>query len=87
MCKGAQVVLSLAVMTAVLVLLLHPATPGVTAPVDGKQVKQIQSVIPVIAATLAAFTCAAQVRLYFLATRNTRCERSSERTSFCSLLC
>jgi hypothetical protein len=85
--KGTQIGIALAVMTAVLVLLLHPATPGVTAPVDGKQLKQMQTVLLVLAATLTAFVYTAQVRLQVLDVRSIGSERSPERTLICSLLC
>lgn len=85
--KRTQFAMATAVMAAVLVLLLHPATPGVTAPVDAKQLKQIQSVLLMVAAVISFLVCATEIRLQLLEAHNAQWERSPERTVFCSLLC
>jgi hypothetical protein len=78
--------MAFAVVLAVVVLLLHPATPGVKAPVESKQLKQLQSILLAVFAAivlLVAVTSQQVVRPF----QNVACERSPERTSFCSLLC
>jgi hypothetical protein len=78
--------MAFAVVLAVLVLLLHPATPGVKAPVESKQLKQLQSILTVVFAAIV-FLIAVEWQQVVPPLRNVACERSPERTSFCSLLC
>lgn len=86
MVRGVQLAMAFAVVLAVLVLLVHPATSGVKAPVESKQLKQLQSIL---LAVFSAFVFLIAVRLHQIVPplQNVACERSPERTSFCSLLC
>jgi hypothetical protein len=78
--------MALAVVLAVLVLLLHPATPGVKAPVESKQLKQLQSILLAVFCAVV-FLVAVRLQQIVRPTQEVACERSPERTSFCSLLC
>jgi hypothetical protein len=78
--------MAFAVVLAVLVLLLHPATPGVNAPVESKQLKQLQGILLAVSAAIV-FLLAAVNQRQAPYLQNVACERSPERTSFCSLLC
>ena len=78
--------MAFAVVLAVLVLLLHPATPGVKAPVESKQLKQLQSIL-MAAFSAIFFLIAVKWQQVIPPLQNVACERSPQRTSFCSLLC
>jgi hypothetical protein len=85
--KGKQLAMAAAVILAVLVLLLHPATPGVKAPVESKQLKEIQIILMAVFAAVLFFARAVDPRHLIAFYRSVGSERSPERISFCSLLC
>lgn len=78
--------MAFAVVLAVLLLLLHPATPGVKAPVESKQLKQLQGILLAVF-SVVVFLVAVRSQQMVRPPQGVACERSPERISFCSLLC
>jgi hypothetical protein len=85
--KDTQLAMAIAVIVAVLVLLLHPATPGVNAPVESKQLKQIQIALTSVFVAVLLFARAVDPLQLIAFYQIVETQRSPERTSFCSLLC